>query len=116
MCFAGQFLTVHGNFLLQIRGDNFPILPRTECSLIQKFGIQMPKIMYFASFQQNNSEFKQNDHGFKKYLLRKKFVFLQLVTKIAYFAYIRPNNSIFMQKKKNTHFETKPVTRNHKFY
>ena len=41
----------------------------------------------------------QNDHGFNKYQLQKKFIFWQFVAKIANFADIR-NNSTFMQKEK----------------
>ena len=34
---ADQFLNVHGNFLLLIRSDSFPIFPGIECNSIQKF-------------------------------------------------------------------------------
>ena len=47
--------------------------------------------------------FQLNDYGFKKYQLRKKFIFWQLVAKIANFTDIRQNNSIFAKKKKEKH-------------
>ena len=48
----------------------------------------------------------QTDHGFKKYQLQKKFIFMQLVAKIDNFADIRQNNCISEQKKKSVHFKT----------
>ena len=41
-----------------------------------------------------------NDSRFKKYQLRKKFTFWQLVAKIANFLDIRQNKSVITQKKK----------------
>ena len=103
-CNAGQFLSDRGDFLLQIVGDSFPILRGIECCSIQKFGIVLRNIAYFASFQRNNSVIVQNDCGFKKYQLWKKFIFWQLVAKISNFTDIRGNNEVFMQKKKKRAF------------
>ena len=50
----------------------------------------------------------QNEHEFKSYQLRKKFIFRQLVTKIVNFVVIRRNNSVLTQKrkrKKKRHFK-----------
>ena len=46
----------------------------------------------------------QNEHEFKNYQLRKKFIFWQLVTKIINFAVIRQSNGIFTQKEKKRAF------------
>ena len=67
-----------------------------------KFQTLSRNVTYFAGFQQNNSVFTQNDHGFKKYQLQKKLIFWQLLTKFANFADIRRNNSIFTQLKKKS--------------
>ena len=56
--------------------------------------------MYYAGFQRNSSIFVQDDRAFKKYLLRKKFLFWQVVVKLANFAKIRQNNNLFKKKKK----------------
>ena len=49
---------------------------------------------YHAGFQKNNSVFMQNEHGFKRYHLWKKFIFWQLVTKITNFANNRSNKCV----------------------
>ena len=73
--------------------------------------------MYFAVFWQNNSLFKQNDGGFKKYHLWKSSYScnLLLVQKIANFANIKQNNGVFMQKEKQVHILKLSVVANHKF-
>ena len=70
-CNAGQIFSVRDSLSLPIRSDCFPILLVIECSLIRKFGT----ITYFASFRWNNSVYERNYLGFKKYQLRKKFIF-----------------------------------------
>ena len=73
-CNAGQFLSVHGNLLLQTRSDSSPILPGMECSLIWKLRIWSQNVTHFASFRRHNSVFKQKGHGFQNYYLQKKFI------------------------------------------
>ena len=70
---------------------------------------------YHAGFRKNNSIFTQNDRGFKRYYLQKKFIFWQLVVKIANFVDYRTNNSLFTKKKKQ-HILKLTVVRNQKFY
>ena len=108
-CNARQFLSVHGDFLLLIGNDSFLILPGIQYSLIQKFRTQSQNIRNFAGFQQKNSVFTQNYHGFKKYQLQKKFIFWQLGGENAI---INQNNNLFTQKRKQqqtnkkAHFKT----------
>ena len=62
--------------------------------------------MYFAGFQRSNRVFMENDRGFKKFQLQKKFIIQQIVKKIAKFFNIRQNNSIFTQKEKKKHLKS----------
>ena len=56
--------------------------------------------MYLASFRQNNIVFTQNGRGFKKYQLRKKFIFRQIVTKITNFPILGEITYLREEKKK----------------
>ena len=58
--------------------------------------------MYFADFRRNNSVFIQNNGGFEKYQLQKKFIFWQLVMKIENFA-ILGKITACLRKRKKTH-------------
>ena len=95
------------------------ILPAFECSLIQKFENLSLNITNFISFWQIINALTQNDRGFEKYELRKKFIFRQTVVKIANFAVILGKITEYLgkrNKKNKTRVLKLSVTGNHEFY
>ena len=103
-----DFHAIVDNFLLSVvifyyrlKVIVFPILQTSV-----RFGIKSQNVAYFASFQRNNSVYRQNDRRFKKIINCRKNSYPVNQLQKSQILPILGKITMYLGKRKNGHFKT----------